>query len=70
MGQFRGIVRPKRGDGMRPAGWLLLTISLLVLTVIGVYLTGNEVIGAIGTGTLILTVWFTLNSTEKDNKDS
>ena len=55
---------------MRPAGWLMLTIFLLVLTVIGVYLTGNEVIGALGTGTLILTVWFTLNSAEKEKDQS
>ena len=55
---------------MRPAGWLMLTIILLVITVVGVYLTGNEVIGAIGTGSLILTVWFTLNSAESENDHS
>ena len=48
----------------------MITIFLLVLTVVGVYLTGNEVIGALGTGTLILTVWFTLNSAEKENEHS
>ncbi|MBN1390758.1 MAG: hypothetical protein JXA22_08975 [Candidatus Thermoplasmatota archaeon] len=55
---------------MRPAGWLILTIILLVITVGGVFLTGNEVIGAIGTGSLIITVWFTLNSTENMNEDT
>jgi len=48
----------------------MLTISLLVLTVIGVYLTGNEMIGALGTGALILTLWFTLNSADKENEHS
>lgn len=55
---------------MRPAGWLMITIILLILTVVGVYLTGNEVFGAVGTGALILTIWFTLNSVEKENDNS
>lgn len=52
---------------MRSTGWLSLTIVILVLTVLGVFFTGYEVFGAIGTGAMVITVWQTFTMVEREN---
>ena len=42
---------------MRYAAWLSLTIVILVMTVLGVFYTGYEIIGAMGTVAMMITVW-------------
>ena len=55
------------GDGMRSAGWLSLTILILVITVLGVFYTGYEIIGALGTMGMMVTVWQTFTQVEREN---
>jgi hypothetical protein len=52
---------------MRSAGWLSLTIMILVITVLGVFYTGFEIIGAIGTLAMMITVWQTFTNVEREN---
>jgi hypothetical protein len=55
------------GDGMRSAGWLSVTILILVITVLGVFYTGYEIIGAFGTLAMMAGVWQTFSHVEKEN---
>ena len=52
---------------MRSAAWLSLTILILVITVLGVFYTGYEMIGAMGTGVMMVTVWKTFTHVEIEN---
>ncbi|MGA1847801.1 MAG: hypothetical protein ACMUHB_00545 [Thermoplasmatota archaeon] len=47
--------------------WLVLSILLLIITIMGAYLTKSELIGALGTGLIVMAVWFTFKGIEEDN---
>lgn len=57
----------RRWENMRSTAWLSLTIVILIMTVLGVFYTGYEVFGAIGTGAMVITVWQTFTMVEREN---
>jgi len=48
----------------------MLSIMLLIVTIMGAYLTRSELVGAIGTGLIVMAVWFTFKSIDEDNDRS
>ncbi|MFW3147097.1 MAG: hypothetical protein ACMUIE_09835 [Thermoplasmatota archaeon] len=52
---------------MRSTTWMVLSIVFLFITVLGVFFTGNQVLGAIGTLGIVFCLWFTFRRIDLEN---